>query len=80
MNKKEKEEYHITTRRVYNFKSGAFESDYNNKQEAMKAMKNIVDGHTPTEVEQKTMTVEKVDEMADNLANEQTTQTPPSTV
>ena len=34
-------------------------------------MKDIVDGHTPTAVEEKTITVEKVDEMATEIVNQQ---------
>ena len=61
--KENKEGYHITTRKVYNFRSGVWESDYSNKQEQTKAMTEIMEKHVPQEVEQKTITPEIMDEL-----------------
>ena len=54
------EGFHLSTRTAYNFTSGAFQSDYETKQDAKKAMVDIVNGLIPPDVEENTKTTDDV--------------------
>ena len=58
----EKEGFHLTTRRVYNFNSGAFESDYATRDEQIKAMTAIMGKQMPQEVESKAISTKDMDQ------------------
>lgn len=57
-----KEEYHLTTRRTYNFRSGAFESDYIDKKEQIREMTKLMESQVPESVEQTTLSTQDMDE------------------
>lgn len=62
------ESYHITTRKNYNFKSGAFESDYVDKQSAKNAMTSIMLNSIPQSVQKNTLTSDMMnDKVASNI-------------
>ena len=62
----EKERYHLTTRRNYNFKSGAFESDYATKDDQVKAMISVMEKHMPAGIEEKAVAANDMDEYIRN--------------
>ena len=61
-NDDEKEQFHLTTRRTYNFTSGAFESDYSSRNEQMKAMLSIMEKQMPVDVEDKAISTKTMDD------------------
>ena len=72
MNKmSKKEEFHLTTRRTYNFKSGAFESDYIDKKEQIRAMTQIMESKVPESVEQTALSTQDMDEYIENNKEEE---------
>lgn len=66
-----KEEYHLTTRRTYNFRSGAFESDYIDKKEQIREMTKLMESKVPESVEQTTLSTQDMDEYMENNKNEE---------
>jgi len=50
------EQYHITTRKTYNFKSGAFESDYSDQTSVKNAMTEVMLKALPQKVVKNTLT------------------------
>ena len=58
----EKEGYHLTTRRNYNFVSGAFESDYASRDEQIKAMTLLMEKQMPGQVEDKAISTKNMDD------------------
>ena len=66
-----KEEYHLTTRRTYNFRSGAFESDYIDKKEQIREMTKLMESKVPESVEQTTLSTQDMDEYIENNKNEE---------
>ena len=66
-----KEEYHLTTRRTYNFRSGAFESDYIDKKEQIREMTKLMESKVPESVEQTILSTQDMDEYMENNKNEE---------
>ena len=63
------EGYHITTRKRYDCKSGAFESDYTDYQSVKAAMTKLMERNVPSHVNENTLTV-------DDLPNTETGKAP----
>ena len=62
----EKEEFHLTTRRTYNFRSGAFESDYIDKKEQIRAMTQLMESRVPESTEQTVLSTQDMDEFIED--------------
>ena len=55
------EQFHPSTRTMYNFRAGAFESDFDSKDAVEKHMERVANDLLPAEVESKTMTTEVIE-------------------